>query len=327
MSIPISAAASMTVLPLVVATSLPSIVSLIGSIKTRRLLCWSGGVMECCQTRYSNTPLLHSYHAAFLRDVFLKFFAILFYKRRRRHCRRVAKRTDGVAHDIVADVENKTEIALVALALFSAAKNLFHPVTAFAARAALTARLMGEKTRKVPRGPNHAGGIVHHNDPARAEQTSCRLDGFIVEIYFLQLVRAQHRHRTATGNDPLELSAVGHAAAIFVKKFHEWIAHLQFIDAGLADVAAHAEELGAFALFRAHGCVGCRAVLDDPRKRRQRLDIVNHRRAAEKTMGRRKRRFKLRPPSPAFQRRQQRRFFAANVSAGPSVNDHVYIVT
>ena len=80
-----------------------------------------------------------------------------FDKRRRRHRRRVAKRTDRIAHDVAADVENQIEIVLVAFAMLDAVKNLFHPVTAFAAWTALTAGFMGEKARKVPRGPHHAG--------------------------------------------------------------------------------------------------------------------------------------------------------------------------
>src|SRR4030095_8399294 len=131
MSIPISAAASMTVLPLVVATSLPSILSLIGSIKTQRLECWSMGVLSYKPIlQYSNTPLLHSYRAALLRDVLLKLFAILFYKCRRRHCRGVAKWTNRVAHNVAANIENQFQISLASFALLDPAENLFHPVTA-----------------------------------------------------------------------------------------------------------------------------------------------------------------------------------------------------
>src|SRR5215470_5692490 len=152
MSMPMSAAASMTVFPLVVLTSLPSIVSLIGSIKTRRLLCWSGGVMECCKTHHSSTPLLRSYRTPLLHDVRLKLFTILFNKCRRGHRRGVAKGTNGVAHNVAADVENQIEIVLVSFTLLNAVKDLFHPVASFAARAALPAGLVGEKPGEVPRG-------------------------------------------------------------------------------------------------------------------------------------------------------------------------------
>ena len=44
-------------------------------------------------------------------------------------------------------------------------------------------------------------------------------------------------------------------------------------------------------------------------------------------MGRRKRRLDLWPTSAAFQRRQQRCFFAADIGARASVNDHVQVVS
>src|SRR5262245_49414131 len=116
--------------------------------------------------QYSITRLLHSQRASLLRDVRFKLFTILFNKSRRGHSRRVAKGTNRVAHNVAADVENQIEIVLVSVTLLNAVKDLFHPVTPFAARAALTTGLVGEKPGKVPRGANHAGGIVHHDDPA-----------------------------------------------------------------------------------------------------------------------------------------------------------------
>ena len=128
----------------------------------------------------------------------------------------------------------RSKSSLFALAMLDPVKNLFHPVAAFAARAALAAGLVGEKTGKVPRGPHHAGGFVHDDNAARTEQTARGLNRFIVEIYFFNLVGQQHGHRTAAGNDAFEFFAVGHAAAIFFEKFLERITHFQFVDAGPA---------------------------------------------------------------------------------------------
>src|SRR6266536_2587105 len=305
---PILAATSIRFLPLVLTTSLPSMVSLIGSIKAKNYLGnWNNGILESWAAptfHYSNFPLFHSYCAPLLRDVLFKLFTILFYESCRRHRRGVPEWANRVAHNVAANVQNQFQISVSPLALLDAVKDLFHPVTPFAAGTALATGLMSEKPREVPCGSNHTGGIVHHNDPARTEKTSCGLDGFIVEIHLLQFVRAQHRHRTATGNDTLQFSAVGHAAAVFPKEFHERIAHLQYIDTGFADVAAHAKELGPFAFFRSYGRVRRCAVLDDPGKRRQGLDIVDHRRAAEQAVGRRKGRFNFGPTSSTFKRRQ-----------------------
>src|SRR5919197_1585793 len=233
----------MTVLPLVVSTSLPSIVSLTGSIR------------------------LISHRAALLRDVLLKLCAIFLYKGRRGHRRRVAKGADRIAHDVAADVKNEIEIACFALAVFNAMTNFFHPVTALATRATLAARLVREKARQIPRGADHTSAIVHDNHAARAEQAAGCLDRLVIEIHFLDLLGTQHRHRSTAGNDALEFSAVGHAAAVFLEKFHKRITHLDFVDAGLADVAAHAEKFSAFAFFRPARPVSRRSMFEIPRQR------------------------------------------------------------
>src|SRR6266576_1601756 len=77
------------------------------------------------------------HRAAFLCDMRLKFVAEFFYKRCRRHGRGIAEWTNRIAHDVAADVENQIEIGFFALAMFDAVKNLFHPVAALTARAAL----------------------------------------------------------------------------------------------------------------------------------------------------------------------------------------------
>ena len=108
-----------------------------------------------------------------------------------------------------------------------------------------------------------------------------RLDGFVVEVHFVNFVGKQHGHRTAAGNDPFEFFSVGHAAAIFLEKFFQGITHFEFVHAGPADVAADAEELGPLAFFRAQRCIGRRAPFEDPGQGRERLDVVHHGRTTE----------------------------------------------
>src|SRR4030095_15440126 len=319
----------MTVLPFVVTTSRPSIMMFTGSI----IEDWSNGMLECWtivprpSLHYSRTPSLHSHRAALFRNVRFKLVAVFLDKRRRRHGRRIAERTNRIPHDIATDVENQIEIALLARAVLDAAKNLFHPVTAFAARAALAAGLVGEKPSEVPRGVDHTRGIVHDDHSAGAEQASRRLDGLVIEIHLFDLLGAQHRHRSATRNDTLEFSAVGNSAAVFIEKLFEWIAHFHFVDTGLSYVTTDAEKFSPLALLRAHGRISRRPMFDNPGQRCQCLNIVDHRRTAEQAMGRRKRRLDLWPTSAAFQRRQQRCFFTADIGARASVNDHVQVVS
>src|SRR5206468_2945315 len=130
------------------------------------------------------TPsLLSRYRAALFRNMRFKLVAVFLDKRCRRHSCRIAERTNRIPHDVAADVENQIEIALLARAVLDAVKNLFHPVTAFAARAALAAGFVSEKTSEVPRGADHARGIVHDDYSAGAEQASRRLDGLVIEIH------------------------------------------------------------------------------------------------------------------------------------------------
>src|SRR5574341_22748 len=121
-----------------------------------------------------------SYRASLLGDMRFELVAVFSDKRCRRHRRGVAERADRVAHDVGADVEDQIQIASLPFAILDAVKNLFHPVTSFAARAALSARFVGVKTRDVPRCPHHAGGLVHDDDAAGTEQTPRRLDGFVI---------------------------------------------------------------------------------------------------------------------------------------------------
>jgi hypothetical protein len=96
-------------------------------------------------------PTLHysnscPYRAASVDNVLRKFIPIFFYEGRGRHGRGIAKRTDGITHNVAADVENQIHIVFVALAMLDAVKNFFHPVAALAAGTALPAGFMSIKT-------------------------------------------------------------------------------------------------------------------------------------------------------------------------------------
>src|SRR5919109_1596996 len=292
----------MTVLPLVVVTSLPSILIFTGSIFED----WSNGALEYWSIaphpplHHSSTPSLHSCSAFLFRNMRVKLVSVLLDKCRRGHRRCIAERANRIAHDVAADVENQIEIVSFSVATFDPVKNLFHPVTAFAAGTALAARFMSEKAREIPCGSDHAGRFVHDDDSARAEQASRRLDRLIVQVDFLDLFRPQHGHRSAAGNHALEFLAIGHAPAIFIEKPFERIAHFHFVHAGLGDMPANAEKFGPLALFCAHGRVGRRAMRDDPRQRSQCLDIVHHGWTTEQPVGRWKRGFYLWPSAAAL---------------------------
>src|SRR5215471_15175315 len=273
--------------------------------KNENLEYWNIGLTEywlpiAPPFHYSIIPLLHSHRAFLFLDVPFEFVPIFVDKRRRGHGCGVPEWANRIAHDVAADIENEIEIALLAFALLDAAKNFFHPVTAFAARSALPAGLVGEKMCQVPCGANHTGAIVHDDHAAGTEEATRRLNGFVVQVYIFDFFATQHRHRSAAGNHTFELSAIRHPAAILFKKFFEWVPHDQLINARFVDMAADAEEFGAFAFFRAHGRVGSSTMIENPGQRCQRFDIVDDRRTAEEPVGRRKRRFDFWPASAAF---------------------------
>ena len=121
---------------------------------------WSGGVLECWSIASFNPSLHHRLHhsttpsvqysilserTAPVGDMRFELLSVFPNERACRHGRGVAKRADRITHDVAADVKNQIQVAGLAVAMLETVKNLFHPVTAFAARAALAAGFMGEE--------------------------------------------------------------------------------------------------------------------------------------------------------------------------------------
>src|ERR1051325_6612118 len=127
----------MTAGPLVVTTSLPSMLIFTRSIKTQ-LECWNHGILEyCASPHHSTIPLFRSSilnRAFLLCDMRFKLITKFFYKCSRGHGCRIAEGTDRVAHDIAAYVEDQIKIAGFPFTILDAMKNLFHPVATLAAR-------------------------------------------------------------------------------------------------------------------------------------------------------------------------------------------------
>ncbi len=59
-----------------------------------------------------------------------------------RPCRRIAERTDGVAFDLLGDLEQRVDLAVMGVAGAMRSITRHHPAGAFAARRALAAALM-----------------------------------------------------------------------------------------------------------------------------------------------------------------------------------------
>ena len=101
----------------------------------------------------------------------------------------------------------------------------------------------------------------------------------------------------------------------------------ELVDAGLGAVAGNAEELEAGRLLRADGFEPVRALRQDRRHPRQRLDVVDDGRLAEEAGVDRERRAVARLAAMPFERLDERRLFAADVGAGAHADLDVEVET
>src|SRR5580765_1202292 len=126
--------------------------------------------------------------------------------------RRLAERTQALAVDPVADVEEEVELGLLCLARFEPAQDLRHPARALPARRALAARLVLIELGDADAELHHAAAVVERDDPGRSH---CRvqLEKRVEVVADVDLIAFQDHCRRAAGNDCFELSAVRDAAA------------------------------------------------------------------------------------------------------------------
>src|SRR5207342_3108721 len=104
-------------------------------------------------------------------------------------------------------------------------------------------------------------------------------------------------------------------AARHLQQRGERRAELHFEVARALHVAGHGEDLGAAIVGLAQLQERLAAMLHDPWNRGKGLRVIDRRRLAVDAEGRRERRLEARLPFLAFERLEQRRFLAADVSA------------
>ena len=149
------------------------------------------------------------FHAAF------KFIPEFFDNTLHRPCRRVAQRADGVAFDLLGDFQQHVDLALVGATLDHAAQHAPHPAGALAARRALAAALVLVEVAGPRDGLHQVGVLVEHDHGAGAQARAPRLQVLIGHHGLFALLRRDHAHRDAAGDDGLEvLPAATHAAEL-----------------------------------------------------------------------------------------------------------------
>src|SRR5512134_3941652 len=108
--------------------------------------------------------------AAAVLDVVLELVPEMTDEALHRPRRGVAERADGVALDLVGDVDEHVDVGLLALPREDPPERAVEPAGAFPTRRALAAGLRVVEAREALEHLDHAGGLVHDDDRGRAER-------------------------------------------------------------------------------------------------------------------------------------------------------------
>ncbi len=109
----------------------------------------------------------------------------------------VAQRADGVAFDLMADIEQHIDLALLGLALGHALEHPPHPARALAAGRALAARLMLVEIGEPRDGADDVGRLVHDDHRRGTEARLQRLEAVEIHREIVALARRECREPTS----------------------------------------------------------------------------------------------------------------------------------
>src|SRR6202158_1161680 len=209
-----------------------------------------------------------------------------------------------------------------ALALWGAAslhrgKPPPHPARTLTARRALAAALVLVEIGNPRDRTDQVGRFVHHDHRGGAETGAQFSQAVEIHRCIDNLFRRHHPHRRTAGDHRLEIiPAAADAAAMTLDQLPEWNPHCLFDVAGTLDMAGDAEQFGADIVGPADRGEPRRAPPQNIRRDRDRLDIVYGGWTAIETDIGREWRLQPRHALLAFEAFQERRLFAANISAG-----------
>src|SRR5215510_14487625 len=88
----------------------------------------------------------------------------------RRHRSAVREGADGVALDVVGEVQQEVNVARDGPAVLETVEYPLEPARPLTAGCALAARLVVEELDQVVQRPHHAYSVVHHHDAGGAEE-------------------------------------------------------------------------------------------------------------------------------------------------------------
>src|ERR1039458_5521320 len=140
-----------------------------------------------------------------------------------------AERANRLAVDVVGNIPEQIHVFGTTMALPDAVEHLFHPQRAFTAGRALAARLVRVKLRHIERALHDVDRIIEHNNATRTGHRA----GFAQRLEIkrhVNLISLQHGHRTASGDDTLQLAPRFQAAAYIINELaHRQFAHLELV--------------------------------------------------------------------------------------------------
>ena len=216
---------------------------------------------------------------------------------------------------MLSDTEREqVQVFHAAVAVLDAIDHAPQPAGAFAARRALAAAFVLVEVGQAHQAAHHAACVVHDDHRTRAQHRAGLGDGVVVHRDVHHHVGRQHRCRRATRDHRLQRAALAHAARQF-EQLGEGRAQRHLEVARALHVADHREDLRAAVVRLADRQVRRAAVADDPRHRGEGLGVVDRRGLAIDAEAGRERRLEARLALLAFQRFEQRGFFAADVGA------------
>ena len=198
--------------------------------------------------------------------------------------------------------------------MLDAVHEAVQPAGALTARRALAAALVRVEVRQPLQAAHRAAGLVHDDDGAGPQHGAGLGNGVIVHCQVHHHVAGNDRGRRTAGDDHLQLAAITHPARQF-QQLGKGRAQRNLIVAGTLDVATDRKDLGAAVVGLAGFQEGLAAIADDPGHRREGLGVVDGGGLAVQAEAGREWRLEARLALLAFQRLQQRGFFAADVGA------------
>src|SRR5450830_27072 len=247
-------------------------------------------------------------------DVIFKFFTEILNEGPYWHSRCIAQCANGAALDVVSDRVEHIQVVWTTLPLLDAMYHAVHPACAFTARRTLAARFFKIEVGKAFQRLHHAASFVHHDDSTRTEHRTGFRDRVVVQVGLHHDVAAYHRSGRTARDYGFDFFATTHTACQF-QQFGKRRTQRYFVVARQFHVARDREYLRAAIVRLAHAQVFLWTDVQHEWHGREGFRVVDRGWFAIQAKRGRERRLEARLAFFAFQRFQQRGFFAADVRA------------